>query len=81
VTYHEISNRKFIPVPLHNNIEGKLSPGGDDGLPLITWTEGSYHYIISLFAGQRGELIAAANSAIDMNGHVEADSTPGGRKH
>jgi hypothetical protein len=33
----------------------------------ITWTEGTYHYIIGLKAGRRSDLIGSVNSAIEAS--------------
>jgi len=68
IDFYAVKDRKGILVPLRHGIKGYFYEGPCGAYcsdSLIVWTEGSYHYIIGLRAGDKSELIKAANSALE----------------
>ena len=68
---YDVTRRPRSLVNLHRRIKGYFYAsvcGAYCSDSFITWTEGTYHYIIGLKAEERHNLIESVNSAIDASG-------------
>ncbi len=68
---YDVTRRPRTPVKLRDGLNGYFYPsvcGAYCSDSFITWTEGTYHYIIGLKAETRSNLLAAVNSAIESRG-------------
>ena len=67
---YDVTRRPRSLVNLHHGLTGYFYAsvcGAYCSDSFITWTEGTYHYIIGLKAEERRNLIASVNSAIDAS--------------
>jgi hypothetical protein len=67
IDVYGLTDRRGIPVHLRHGLKGLFYQsicGAYCSGSLVVWTEGKYHYIIGLKAGNKRDMIVSANSAI-----------------
>jgi hypothetical protein len=65
---YDVTRRRRTLVKLHRGLAGYFYGsvcGAYCSDSFVTWTEGTYHYIIGLKAEKKSKLVASVNSAID----------------